>query len=150
PLIHQLLGSGDRPFVPVDIFSTNLILAGRWLALCFDDDNKDLYTPIRNVVITCLKELLKSTPYILTEEQAAETLAEIGQEEINTYLLQEILANEQERPDIRRSVARALGKFGERSLAPLLLKLLINEKIYRSVRRSIAIALGELAEPEMT
>jgi len=98
-------------------------------------------------VIARLFELLTTKPYTLTQEQAAQALAEIGGQKVNERLLGS-LANEQVDDYVRRSIAEALGALGERSVARELLNLLANERVDESVRWSIAEALAILIDKE--
>jgi len=55
-----------------------------------------------------------------------------------------ILANKKIDPDVRASIAAALGSLGDKSVIPQLMRLLPNEKIDPSIRWRIVDALGEL------
>src|SRR5260370_23333221 len=48
--------------------------------------------------------------------------------------------------DVRGAIIYALGKLGERAVAPGLARLLADDKLYPIVRRNIARVLGELGE----
>ena len=141
PLLHKLLGHGDRRPFRDDVFHTNVILAGHCLAA-----RPTIRQPsLREEVTSFLFEILKKTSYSLTRLQIADTLAEIGGKEVNTQLLR-LLSDPQIDAPVRRSIAEALGKLGERSVAFDLLQMLSDSRIDAPVRRSIAEALGKLGE----
>src|SRR5712692_454879 len=93
PLLQSLTGSSDQAgqaALEDDLFYTNLILAGRCLAA----RPTVRQVALREEVIARLSDLLKTTSYDLTQEQVAETLAEIGGQTVNEQLLG-LLVNEQ-------------------------------------------------------
>ncbi len=141
PLLQQLLGTPGPDSVQEDLFHTDLILAGR----CLVAYPTIRQAPLRDEVITRLFRVLSSTPYSLTQEQVASTLAEIGGKTVNAQLVS-LLVNEQLDSSVRYSIARALGQLGERSIAPQLVSLLANEQLDSNVRSSIAGALGQSGE----
>ena len=140
-----------------DIFCTDLILAGRCLATCPVIPEVSL----RETIINFLFDTLSHTRYSITQKRMIDVLAEIGGKEVSKRLLL-LLANERfgqhgvlSLPTIRIHLATALGRLGERSIAPDLLGLLIGELSrsdmhYRpsstSLHWSIAAALGSLGE----
>lgn len=143
-LLQTLIGSSvqtTQAVIEDDLFCTNLILAGRCLAA----RPTVRQGALREEVIARLFDLLKTTPYELTREQAALVLAEIGGQKVNEQLVG-MLANERVDEYVRRSIAHALGALGERSVVPQLLGLLADERVNASVRWSIADALGALGE----
>ncbi len=82
PLLQSLTGSSDQAgqaALEDDLFHTNLILAGRCLAA----RPTVRQITLREEVITRLFDLLMATPYMLTREQAAQALAEIGGQKVN-------------------------------------------------------------------
>jgi hypothetical protein len=143
PLLQRLLGLKQPEIYRDDLFHTNLILAGRCLAA----HPTVRQASLREEAISRLFHILKSSPYSLTQEQIAETLAEIGGTTINAQLVG-LLANEQVDKYLRRGIAEALGSLGERSIIPQLLGLLANEQVDSGVRFSIAEALGTLVIDE--
>ncbi|MBX5450280.1 HEAT repeat domain-containing protein [Thermogemmatispora sp.] len=141
PLLQHLLGSGGRRRSSDDLFHTNLLLAGRCLAMRPAMRESGL----RQEVISRLFALLTATPYPLDRRNSAEVLAEIGGEWVNMGLLH-LLADESVDVLVRHAIADALGRLGERSLALPLVHLLIDEQIDASVRYAIANALGRMGE----
>jgi HEAT repeat protein len=141
-LLGQSDQTGQAP-IEDDLFHTNLILAGRCLAA----RPTVRQIALREEVIARLFDLLQSTSYDLTREQAAQALAEIGGQTVNEQLLG-LLTNERVNKYERMSIAEALGALGERSVVPQLLGLLANERVNVSVRRSIAGALASLIDKE--
>jgi HEAT repeat protein len=144
PLLQSLTGSSDQAgqaSLEDDLFHTNLILAGRCLAA----RPTVRQVALRGEVIARLVDLLQTTTYALTREQAAQALAEIGGQTVNERLLG-LLADARVDKYVRGRIAEALGALGERSVAPQLLGLLANEQINEDVRQSIARALGALGE----
>ena len=143
-LLQTLIGSSGQPDQAViedDLFHTNLILAGRCLAA----RPTVRQVALREEVIVRLFDLLKTTLYDLTREQAAQALVEIGGQKVNERLLS-LLANERIEGSVGGSIAAALGALGEWSVVPQLLGLLANEQVMESVRMNIAAALGVLGE----
>jgi GTPase SAR1 family protein len=143
-LLQQLLGLTQQDVLQDDLFQTNLILTGRCLAAYPTVRQASL----RGEVISRLFQALKTSPYSLTQKQAAETLAEIGSATVNEQLLS-LLADEQIATGVRSSIAEALVQLGERSVIPQLVPLLANEQIDLGVRFRIAAALGQLGERSM-
>ena len=124
-----------------ELFHTDLMLAGRCLAA--SAVVKQIV--LRQDIVTRLFFILQSSPYTLTQKQAAETLAEIGGVAVQAQLVA-LLSNEQTGQSVRYEIASALGTLGERSVAPQLVALLSNEQTNQSVRYEIASALGTLGE----
>ncbi|RAQ96808.1 HEAT repeat domain-containing protein [Thermogemmatispora tikiterensis] len=141
PLLQHLLGSGGRRRSSDDLFHTNLLLAGRCLAMRPTMRESGL----RQEVISRLFALLTATPYPLDRRNSAEVLAEIGGEWVNMGLLH-LLADEGVDVQVRDAIADALGRLGERSLALPLVHLLVDEQLDASVRYAIANALGRIGE----
>jgi NACHT domain/TIR domain len=112
-LLQKLLGQRD------DIFCTNSILAGRCLAT--GSTVKQIY--LRAEIISRLFGILKQTPYLLTQKQIANVLAEIGGTEVNKRLL-DAIRDSQLNTLWRETIAHALGNSGDRSIVPNLLGLL--------------------------
>ncbi len=83
PLFQELIGFDTQTPLQDDIFSTRLILAGRCLTARPTIRN----TTLRPMIIERLFGELQQTPYSLTREQVANTLAEIGGAEINERLV---------------------------------------------------------------
>ena len=139
-LILKLLGRDGTSPLREDKFHTNLILAGRCLAA----RPTIRQVSLRDEITSRLLETLTTTPYSLTRRQVAEALAEIGGK-VNSHLLR-LLANEQLNLFVRLSIVSALGRLGDRSIAPKLLDLLSNEQLDERVRSSITWALGRLGD----
>lgn len=131
----------DAAAYPEDIFSTNLILAGRCLAAGPTLRQASLW----KAVVDRLKQELLATPYVLTMERLAHTLASIGGRDINTWLLDLLLKEELEQ-NLRTSVALALGMRGGQDIVQGLRHLFRNQHINPVVRSSIVRALGMLEE----
>ncbi len=140
-LIQMLLGQGDEEALKEDLFHTNLILAGRCLAARPTIRN----TYLRQEVTSRLFDLLTTTPYSLTLEQVANTLAAISGIEVNAGLLK-LLSDQNLSIFIRKRSAQAISQLGDHSVVPELLRLLFDQQLSTSVRQSIALALGELGD----
>jgi HEAT repeat protein/uncharacterized membrane protein YciS (DUF1049 family) len=140
-MLKMLIGQDNKGIPQKDIFYTNLILAGRCLAARPIIRQTDL----REIILNQLLSVLLQTPYSLIRELIAETLAEIGGEEVNRHLI-DLLLNKQPHLSIRVSVAVALGKIGDRTISHALLKVLANSQTHPKVREATAYALGELGD----
>lgn len=137
PLLQKLLDA-KTDHLEEELFHTSLILAGRCLA-----QSATPQPAHRERITALLLGVLKETPYVLTCEQAATALVEIGGSDIHRALL-EILSNEQGNSSICQCIANAFKKLGDRSVVDDLLKLLSNEQISRPVRISLVKTLGSL------
>ncbi|HVB24367.1 MAG TPA: HEAT repeat domain-containing protein [Ktedonobacteraceae bacterium] len=140
-LFQELVGHDAQTPLHDDIFSTRLILAGRCLTARPTIRN----TTSRSIMIERLFQELQQTLYLLTEEQVANTLAEIGGTEINERLVG-LLGDARVNRNVRRSIAEALGTLGEKSMVADLLKLLQDKRVDGYIRCSIAEALGLIRE----
>ena len=138
-LFKRLVESEDN--LQEEFFHTNLILAGRCLAVTPTFWESDLLRQ----VIKPLFRLLEHTPYSLTREQVAMALAAIGGDEVNERLL-ELLAQEDCNRAVRMCIVKALGEEGKQSVAAALIDLLKDDSIDREVRKNIANALGALGD----
>ncbi|MFL5588261.1 MAG: HEAT repeat domain-containing protein [Ktedonobacteraceae bacterium] len=140
-LLQKLLRQGNEEALREDLFHTNLILAGRCLAA----RPTIRQTFLRQEVTSRLFDLLTTTPYSLTREQVANTLAAIGGIEVNAGLLK-LLSDQHLSIFIRKSSAQAIGQLGDRSVVPELLRLLFDQQLSPGVRQSIALGLGQLGD----
>ena len=80
PLLQILL---QRASASTDVFHTDIILAGRWLAARHEIQE----TTLRDEVIDRLFDMLEKTPYSLTRERIVEVLVKIGGQKINQRLI---------------------------------------------------------------
>src|SRR5262249_43957534 len=87
-----------------------------------------------------------STPYTLTREHIAYTLAEMNSPEVNARLLTLLASPANCKLSIRESIGRALGYAGAKALAPELVSLLKEGTLERYMRIVIAHALSILGE----
>ena len=145
PLLQKLLNLDGNTLVREDIFHTNLILAGR----CLVDQPTVEYTSLREEVVSRLSELLLSTTYSLTKEQAIYVLASLGPTSGTTaatdFLLRS-LHDETIEQSIRWRIAEAFGTVGERSIEPQLLSILSDTNIDQVLRQTTAETLGMLGD----
>src|SRR6266568_5042802 len=139
-LLQQLLGLTPTNPLQDDLFHTNLILAGHCLAAA---DPPVRHNAISQEVVTRLFQVLKTTPYALTQAQVAETLAEIGDTTVHAQLVG-LLSDEQLDWSVRQRIADALGRLGERSIVPQLVEVLSEEHLDSQVRQNIRQVLGQL------
>lgn len=130
------------------IFHTDLILAGRYMAI-----SSAIETPsLRNQIIFCLLGVLKKTPYSLTQQQVVSTLVELNKidicrEKINERLI-ELLYDQQVDRNARGLVIEALEIAGDRAICDQLVKLLSNSPIDidEGILKRIAVKLGTLED----
>ncbi len=141
-LLQQLLGLTQTNPLQDDLFHTNLILAGHCLAAA---EPPVRHNAISQEVVTRLFQVLKTTPYALTQAQVAETLAEIGDTTVHAQLVG-LLSDEQLDWSVRQRIADALGRLGERSIVPQLVQLLSDEQLDSKVRQGIIRVLGKIGE----
>src|SRR5579859_2078254 len=146
PLLNILLGHDETTPLQDDEFHSHLILAGQ----CLTEKPHILHRPLRDEVINQLFEILHTTPYSLTREQAANTLAMIGGPRVNSRLLGILSSSDEKLLDIRESVGWALGSYGERSLALTLADQISQKQTGRYIRIIIARVLGTLGERGIT
>ena len=138
-LLQRLLGLTRQEGLQDDVFHTDLLLAGRCLAV----HPTIRQVSLREEVISRLFQALVTSRYLPTQRQTAETLAEIGGATVSAQLLA-LLSNEQLDRSVRMNIVTALGQLGERSAVTQLVILLSNEQLDRSVRMSIADSLYQL------
>ena len=139
-LLQQLLGLTPTNPLQDDLFHTNLILAGHCLAAA---DPPVRHNAISQEVVTRLFQVLKTTPYALTQAQVAETLAEIGDTTVHAQLVG-LLSDGQLDWSVRQRIVDALGRLGERSIVPQLVEVLSEEHLDSQVRQNIRQVLGQL------
>jgi HEAT repeat protein len=131
-LLTELLEHEDRGSIPLArLFHTNLLLAGRCLAA------HPRETELWSKICERLFDLLTTTPYSLTRQQAAEALAELDDEEINRRLL-EMIIDEQLALDVRISIVNALAIVCNGPLAETLAKYLANDLLHLEIRIRVA------------
>jgi hypothetical protein len=139
PFLQQLCSQNSS--IREDIFYTNVLLAGR----CLTAHPIVRETGLRAQIIERLFELLLSTQYSLLRQEAVKVVCSIGVFETNKRLVA-LLSDEQLDVDLRRDIADALGRLGERSVAGDLVQLLSDEQLNAFVRWNIADALSRLGE----
>ncbi len=124
-----------------DMFSTNVLLAGRCLRARPTVRESELPAQI----IERLFELVMSAPFSLLRQEAIKVVCSIGVIETNKRLVT-LLSDNQLHAFVHRSITGALGSLGEPSVADDLVQLLSDEQLDVNLRRSIAEALGTLGE----
>ena len=146
PLLEGILAQEE------DIFHSNLLLAGRCLAVCG-------LTSVLRVegvgldIIEGLKRLVEGGYHRLLQRQAVSVLAEIEGEAVVSFFVA-LLRREEIDLNVRAEVAKALGSLHpfdyaqdrDKSVVPDLLAFLTDEKLDPSVRGNIAEALGSLGD----
>ena len=140
-LLQKLMRQEKGQLLWKDVFHTNLL----WAGCCLVARPRIGQTVLREKVIACLFELLRTTPYSLTEQQVISTLVDIGGSEVKGKLMA-ILKDKQEAPFVRTLVAQALGKQEERAVVAELLAILKDKQEHAYVRQCVAGALGKLGE----
>ena len=138
-LLSKLAGLDKAHLLREDIFSSNLLLAGRSLAAHPTVRNQ----LTRTTIIEALFDKLKKAKF--NSRKFALVLAEIGGEALNQPLL-ELLQNPNLNISICRHIASALGQLGDKSVITPLLDLLKDPNLDGFVRRHIALALGQLGD----
>jgi HEAT repeat protein len=142
PLLQHLLIPRGPGEIPIDIFYSKLILAGRCLAARPTLHDVRLWQEIPDILFA----LLLDAEYKLTRRHAAEALAEIGraypERDINARLLA-LLKDADRQFSIRMSIIEALRDYGLRELAPELLELLVtrgaglDDALFSTLRETI-------------
>jgi len=127
-----------------DMFSTNVLLAGRCLRARPTVRESELPAQI----IERLFELVMSAPFSLLRQEAITVVCSIGVVETNKRLVT-LLSDNQLHAFVHRSITGALGSLGEPSVADDLVQLLSDEQLDVNLRRSIVDALGSLGEPSV-
>jgi HEAT repeat protein len=127
-----------------DIFSTNVLLAGR----CLTAHPKLSDSSLQAQAIERLFELVMSAKYSMLRQEAIKVVCGIGEVETNRKLVS-LLSDKRLHAFIHRSVTGALGTLGESSIADDLVKLLTDEQLNVNLRRSIVDALSTLGEPSV-
>ena len=142
PLVEQLLALED------DIFETNVLLAGRCLAVNANMDQE--VAPFLKQIVTRLFDILKDTFYDVNKKRAASVLAELGptDEGIDTHLLQ-ILAEKSSAREVKKAITSALGTYGERTLVRRLLPMLFDTNLLEITRAGIASIIGNLGDSSL-
>jgi HEAT repeat protein len=140
-LAQHILGLTYSLSLQDDLFHTNLILAGSYLAEAVPIQ----HIPLSSEVVIRLFQVLKTSRYSLTQAQVAETLAEIDDPTVHDQLVQ-LLVDERLDWSVRQHIAEALARFGARSLVPQLIQLLSNKQVDSQVRQSITHMLEQLAD----
>jgi HEAT repeat protein len=140
-LAHQILELTHSLPLQDDLFHTNLILAGH----CLAEAAPVQHIHLSSEVVTRLFQVLKTSPYSLTQAQVAETLVEIEDPTVLDQLVQ-LLVDERLDWSVRQHIAEALARFGARSLVPQLIQLLSNKQLDSQVRQCITHVLGQLAD----
>ncbi len=141
-LLRRLLGQDCNHSLREDIFSTNLLLAGR----CLSSRPTIRDTSLRGLVTSHLFAALQSTPYTLLQRQIAEVLAIMGDSQSSKDLVR-LLSDASLDSDLRERIAKALKELGERWIAGELVGLLSDASLDTSLRGRIAeAALGKLGE----
>lgn len=106
-LLQRLLKTDETPsgggVQQVEIFHTDLLLAGRCLAA----SAVVKLVALRQDIVTRLFSTLQSSPYSLTHKHMAEVLVEIGGAAVQTQLVA-LLSNEQVSASVRESIASVL------------------------------------------
>jgi HEAT repeat protein/energy-coupling factor transporter ATP-binding protein EcfA2 len=128
-----------------DIFTTNVLLAGR----CMSARPTVKETDLPAQIIERLFELVMSAPFSLLRQEAIKVVCSIGVVETNRRLVT-LLSDNQLHTFVQRSITAALGSLGEPSVADELVQLLSDEQLDVNLRRSIADALGSIGEPSVT
>jgi HEAT repeat protein len=140
-LLRQLLGQDQDHPLREDVFSTNLLLAGR----CLSSRPTIRDASLRGLITTRLFATLQATPYALLQLQIAEVLAATGDPQ-NSKDLVRLLSDASLGSGLREHIAYVLGKLGERTVASELVRLLSDASLSDDLRNRIALALGEMGE----
>jgi HEAT repeat protein len=127
-----------------DIFHSNLLLAGRCLAMC---EHK---SPLRVEgvgldIIEGLKKLLEGEYHRLLQRQAVSVLAEIGGGAVVSFFVALLRRGEIDL-GVLAEVAKILGSLHDKSVVPDLLAFLTDEELDPSVRGNIAEAMDSLGD----
>jgi HEAT repeat protein len=146
PLLEGILAQEE------DIFHSNLLLAGRCLAVCGLASTPQV-EEVGLDIIEELRGLVEGGYHRLLQRQAISVLAEIGGEAVVSFFVA-LLRREEIDLNVRAEVAKILGSlrpFGhaqdrDKSMVLDLLAFLTDEKLAPSVRRNIAEALGSLGD----
>jgi HEAT repeat protein len=127
-----------------DLFSTNVLLAGR----CLTARPTVRETGVQAQIIDRLFELVLSAPYSWLRHEAINVVCSMGVAETNRRLVT-LLSDERLHAFVRRSNTGALGMVGERSVAGDLVPLLSDKRLEVDLRWGIVTALGRLGEPSI-
>jgi HEAT repeat protein len=141
PLLEGILAQEE------DIFHSNLLLAGRCLAVC-GLESAPRGGEVGLGIVESLKRLVEGGYHRLLQRRAVSVLAEIGGEAVVSFFVA-LLRREEIDLKLRAEVAQVLGSLDDRSVVLDLLAFLTDEKLDLSVRGNIAETLGSLGDESL-